>query len=191
MKRNLIGVLFVAGGLTLATTATAFAQGSPADTAKAAIAACNQPALVALSNLTGESAREANATYLEATAALSEVTGEANFKIDELSSEASTPEDGAALEQANLTAELAAVQVEACQAIAAIRAEYNTVLSELQTPATTTPEQDKPEVVKPEKPEASKAEQDKQDKPEIDKQEQEKPEAQKQNEQKGDGGGND
>jgi len=187
MKRNLIGVLFVAGGLTLATTVTGFAQGSPADTAKAAIVACNQPALVAGSNLTGESAREANAAYLEATAALSEVTGEANFKIDELVSESSNPEDGAAADQAGLTAELAAVQTEACQAIAEIRAEYNTVLSELQA-ATTTPEQDKPEVVKPEKPEASKAEQDK---PEVDKQEQEKPEAQKQTEQNGDGGSND
>lgn len=188
MKRNLIRVLFVAGGLTLASTVTGFAQGSPAETAKAAIAGCNQPALIAPSNLTGESAREANAAYLEATAALAEVTGEANFKIDELLSEASNPEDGAANEQANLTAELAAVQTEACQEIAAIRAEYNTVLSELQTPAATTPEQDKAEVAKAEKPEASKAEQDK---PEVDKQEQEKPEAQKQSEENRDGTGND
>jgi hypothetical protein len=179
MKRNLIGVLFVAGGLTLATTVTGFAQGSPADTAKAAIVACNQPALVAGSNLTGESAREANAAYLEATAALSEVTGEANFKIDELVSESSNPEDGAAADQVDLTAELAAVQTEACQAIAEIRAEYNTVLSELQA-ATTTPEQDKPEVQQPE-----------QEKPEVQKPEQEKPEAQKQTEQNGDGGSND
>ena len=179
MKRNLIGVLFVAGGLTLATTVTGFAQGSPADTAKAAIVACNQPALVAGSNLTGESAREANAAYLEATAALSEVTGEANFKIDELVSESSNPEDGAAADQVGLTAELAAVQTEACQAIAEIRAEYNTVLSELQA-ATTTPEQDKPEVQQPE-----------QEKPEVQKPEQEKPEAQKQTEQNGDGGSND
>lgn len=169
MKRNLIGVLFVAGGLALSASVAASAQSSPADTAKAAIADCNKPALTAPSNLSGEAAREANAAFLEAGAALSEVTGEANFRIDELVSEAANPEDGAAGDPTELTAELAAVQLEACQAIAEIRAEYNAVLSELQNPTASSPEQEQPEVTTPEKPEVSRPEQEQ---PEVDRPEQ-------------------
>lgn len=180
MKRNLIGALIIAGGLTLSTSVTSFAQTAPfsTDAFKAQLQACSLPALASPpANLTGEVAREATSAYTEASTTMTQLVGKANFKIDEIAAEATDEEDGAATATADLTAELTAFVTETCQALAEIRSEYNATIAELVSEAIT-PENDQNQVDKQdqEKPKVKKPEHDKQD---SDKQEEQKREQEK------------
>jgi hypothetical protein len=177
MKRNLIGVLSVAGGLLLWGSVAGFAQTSPTDTAKQAIAACT-PTLTTPSGLAGEALKEAAAANLEATTAIAQVVGQANFKVEELAAEGTDTEEGQDTSASELTTELNALVTETCQALAEIRTEYNATMAELQSPVAATPEQDRPEV-KPAAQTKPAAEKPEVEKPEVEKPDVEKPEVQK------------
>ena len=154
----------------LSTAVAASAQVAPlsTDSFKAQIAACSAPPLTDVSaSLTGEAATEAHAAYLEASNAIAETVGMANFKLDEIAAEATAEEDPSTA-TADLTAELTAFVAETCQSLAELRTEYNATIAELTAAPANTTENDKPEV---------KVQQTEQ--PEVDKQEVKKPEQEK------------
>ena len=169
MKRNVFGALIVAGGLVLATSVASLAstktQGdfsAAAAAAKAAVSDCaKNPALTdpAGLGLTGEAATEAAELKAETLAGIGEIVTEANSNIDEAVAEA-TDEDGAN-NAADVTAELNAIRDEACKAIAALKAEYESALKELKAESTTpeveTADVEKQDVEKPEQPEVRSA----------------------------------
>ena len=151
MKRNVIGAMIVAGGLALYTSVAGFAGTLTASDAKTTISDCAKT--VVLTNpatLTGEAANGATALNAETTAALAEITAEANSNVDEAVAE-TTDEDGAK-DAAALSAQLTEIVADACKAIANLKAEYDAAIAELKAEAAQVkqPEAEKQDVEKPE-----------------------------------------
>ncbi len=95
MKRNVFSAAIVAGGLVLYTGVAGFAGNPTPATAKSAVSDCAKTVVLAdPTPLSGEARTEATALNAETTAALAEITAEANSNVDEAVAE-STDEDGA------------------------------------------------------------------------------------------------
>ena len=164
MKRNVFGAAIVAGGLALFTTVAGFADYTTGPAAKAAIATCaSTVVLTDPATLTGEAATEATALNAETTAGLAEITAEANSNIDEAVAE-TTDEDGVK-DATALSAQLTETVVDACKAIANLKAEYDAAIAEL-----------KAESAQVKQPEVEKQDVEKQD---VEKKDVEKPETDK------------
>jgi protein-tyrosine-phosphatase len=151
MKRNVFGAAIVAGGLALFTTVAGFADYTTGPAAKAAIATCaSTVVLTDPATLTGEAATEATALNAETTAGLAEITAEANSNIDEAVAE-TTDEDGVK-DATALSAQLTETVVDACKAIANLKAEYDAAIAELKAESAQVkqPEVEKQDVEKPE-----------------------------------------
>jgi hypothetical protein len=159
MKRNVFGAMIVAGGLALYTSVAGFAGTMTAGEAKTAISDCAKTVVLTdPATLTGDAKNEATALNAETTAALAEITAEANNNIDEAAAE-TTDEDGAK-DAAALSAQLTEIVADACKAIANLKAEYAAAIAELKAePAQVKqPEVEKQDVEKKdvEKPETEK-----------------------------------
>jgi|SRR5438128_3216580 len=151
MKRNVFGAAIVAGGLVLYTGVAGFAGNPTPATAMSAVSDCAKTVVLAdLTPLSGEARTEATALNAETTAALAEITAEANSNVDEAVGE-STDEDGAK-DAAALNAQLTEVVADACKAIASLKAEYAAAMAELTAGAAEVeqPEVDTQDVEKPE-----------------------------------------
>ena len=159
MKRNVLGAAIVAGGLALSTSVAGFAGNLTPASAKTVVSDCAKTVTVTdPASLSGEARTEATALNAETTAALAEITAEANSNIDEAVAE-STDEDGAK-DAAALNAQLTEVVADACKAIASLKAEYAAAMAELTAGAAEVeqPEVDKQDVEQQdvEKPETDK-----------------------------------
>ena len=131
MKRNVFGAAIVAGGLALYTSVTGFAGNLTADSAKTAVSDCAKTVVLTdPATLTGDARTEATALNAETTAALAEITAEANSNIDEAVAE-TTDEDGAK-DAAALNAQLTEIVADACKAVASLKAEYAAAIAELR-----------------------------------------------------------
>ena len=134
MKRNVLGAAIVAGGLALSTSVAGFAGNLTPASAKTAVSDCAKTVTVTdPASLSGEARTEATALNAETTAALAEITAEANSNIDEAVAE-STDEDGAKDAPA-LNAQLTEVVADACKTIASLKAEYAAAIAELKAGA--------------------------------------------------------
>ena len=134
MKRNVLGAAIVAGGLALSTSVAGFAGNLTPASAKTVVSDCAKTVTVTdPASLSGEARTEATALNAETTAALAEITAEANSNIDEAVAE-STDEDGAK-DAAALNAQLTEVVADACKTIASLKAEYAAAIVELKAGA--------------------------------------------------------
>jgi hypothetical protein len=157
MKRNLLGAIAVASGLTLWSTVGSLAQDLTPAQAKDAVSNCAKTlTLTPETGFTGEAAAIVAETNAEATLGLAEITAEANQSIDEVATE--NDEEDSAKSAQTLSTQLNAIVSQACQAIANLQAEYNAAIAEI-----------KAEVAQPEQPKA--------DQPETEKADVEKPES--------------
>jgi hypothetical protein len=164
MKRNVFGAAIVAGGLALYTSVAGFAGNLTADSAKTAVSDCAKTVVLTdPATLTGDARTEATALNAETTAALAEITAEANSNIDEAVAE-TTDEDGAK-DAAALNAQLTEIVADACKAVASLKAEYAAAIAELKAG---TAEVKQPEVEKQDV-----------EKKDVEKQDVEKPETEK------------
>jgi len=166
MKRNVFGAMIVAGGLALYTSVAGFAGNLTADSAKTAISDCAKTVVLTdPATLTGDAKTEATALNAETTAALAEITSEANSNVDEAVAE--TTDEGGAKDAAALSAQLTEIVADACKAIASLKAEYAAAIAELKAakPEVKQPEVEKQDVEKKdvEKKDVEKPETDKRD----------------------------
>ena len=141
MKRNRIGGLIVAGGLTLASSLSGFADYSPAS-AKAAIDTCATPlALTNPATLTGEASKELLRLNQAATLGMAEITSESKALIDRAAAEAAEEATAEATSEHGdhnaslLTTQLSAIVTRACAAVNDLKADYAAALAELKAEA--------------------------------------------------------